>query len=174
MNVTKGDDVSGARFSPCGTYRYALWRALGSSLLHPAGRGRCMFLMLNPSTADESKPDKTVTRCMNYATDWGYDYLDVGNLFALRSKDPAALYTHDDPVGPENDAGLLLAAKAASLVVCAWGGTHGHHMQRAQRVATMLRSSAGVPLHALRLCADGTPGHPLYLPKNLLPTEWTR
>jgi hypothetical protein len=169
MNITRGDHHSGAVFSPCGTYRYALWRALPA----PAQmlRGRCMFLMLNPSTADHLKLDPTVTRCRNFAVGWGFGYLDVGNLFALRSTDPMALYTHHDPVGPDTDRMLLEDARAAQLVVCAWGGTHGHHLGRAQQVATMLRS-AGVKLHALRLCADGTPGHPLYLRSNLMPQPW--
>jgi hypothetical protein len=173
MNITRGDACSGARFSECDTYRYALWRALPmGTLLNPAGRGRCMFIMLNPSTADEAKPDNTVTRCINFATAWGFDFLDVGNLFAIRSTDPGELYRHPAPIGPDNDVTLLHNARAAQLVVCAWGGTHGNHLARAQQVATLLRS-AGVRLHALRLCADGTPGHPLYLPKTLEPKPWT-
>lgn len=170
--------TAGATFSSCDQYRFRLWRKLDEReaptwFRHTRAQpgSRCMFLMLNPSTATHHTSDNTVTRCINYATDWGYQYLDVGNLFALRSTDPSELYGHADPIGPGNDAHLLAMAKEAALVVCSWGGTHGHYMRRAQVVANMLRS-AGVVLHALRLCADGTPGHPLYLPKSLVPLPW--
>jgi len=28
MSITRGDEQSGAIFSPCGKYRYALWRTI--------------------------------------------------------------------------------------------------------------------------------------------------
>jgi hypothetical protein len=42
---------TGARFSADRLYRYALWR------VWDADRGLCNFLMLNPSTADETIDD---------------------------------------------------------------------------------------------------------------------
>ena len=67
-----------------------------------------MFLMLNPSTADEMKSDPTVTRCKGFARTWGYGSLWVCNLFALRSSDPSdAQGLAPDPTGPQNDRNIL-------------------------------------------------------------------
>ena len=58
--------VSTATLSPCGVYRYDLTRVWDRQ------RPLCLFLMLNPSTADAERSDPTVTRCLNYAHAWGY------------------------------------------------------------------------------------------------------
>lgn len=114
---------SGATFSDCRTYRYRLHR------IWDAGKPPCAFIMLNPSTATEAVLDPTVRRCVGYAMAWGYGGLIVGNVFALRSTDPRALYAAADPIGPANDDALAEIAQAAGLVVCAWG-KHGHYKRR--------------------------------------------
>jgi hypothetical protein len=96
--------MSSAIMSPCGTYRYALSRNLETPRLFNAVTQRCLFVMLNPSTADASTDDATIRRCKAYASSWSYHVLDVVNLFALRSTDPTALREHTDPVGPDNDS----------------------------------------------------------------------
>src|SRR6185437_4527136 len=101
--------------SPCGLYRYTLTREVSDG-----GKGTVNFLMLNPSTADAEEDDPTITRCINYTRDWGYDRLVVTNLFALRSTDPAGLRTAEKPIGPENNRHIRVEAAHAQLVVCAW------------------------------------------------------
>lgn len=149
-----------ARFSPCRRWRYALWRRWGEGAL-------ANFLLLNPSTADESDNDPTVERCQRRAAMLGYDGLVVTNLFAWRSTDPSALYTTDAPVGPDNDAAILEAASDAALVVCGWGN-HGQLSGRGGAVLAMLRQ-AGVRPHCLAMTGAGEPQHPLYLPYSLVP-----
>ena len=146
---------TGATFSPCSLYRYTLWRTWHAS------EPTCLFLMLNPSTADESANDPTVTRCQRRAWSMGYGGLVVCNIFAYRSTDPQALYTLDDPVGPDNDAAILDQARQAGLVVCGWG-KHGALHGRGTAVLNMLRS-AGIQPHALQINGDGSPKHPLYV-----------
>jgi hypothetical protein len=148
--------ASGARFSECDRYRYALWREWEVDV-----RRRCLFLMLNPSTADADRPDPTVTRCIRFAQSWDYDALDVANIFAWRSTDPRALYSQPNPVGPENDNAILDVASRASFIVCAWGA-RGKLMNRGATVMDMLRACGLVP-HALRITKGGHPEHPLYL-----------
>ena len=48
-----------ATFSPCRRYRYALWRGWPRLF---AGKGYAMFIGLNPSAADETTDDNTVSR----------------------------------------------------------------------------------------------------------------
>ena len=47
--------------------------------------------MLNPSRADGSVNDPTITRCINFAKSWGYGRLEVVNLFAYRTPKPSLL-----------------------------------------------------------------------------------
>lgn len=128
------------------------------------------FLMLNPSTADETVLDPTCARARDYAQRWGYGALLVTNVFAWRATDPRALKSAADPVGEGNDAAILRAAMSSALVICAWGN-HGAHLERAAAVRRLLRG-AGVALHVLRVNAGGEPAHPLYLPGTLRPRRW--
>jgi len=156
-------EESGALFSACRLYRYKLWRKWGDA--PPA-----VFVMLNPSTADEIDNDPTVERCERRARAMGFGGLRVANIFALRSTDPAALYEHPDPTGPENDAAILESVAGAGLVVCAWGG-HGNLNQRGAKVLAMLRSAAVTPYY-LQLNRDGSPKHPLYVGYGTQPRPW--
>jgi hypothetical protein len=156
----------GATFSPDRVYRYLLWRTWDEP------RGSCLFVMLNPSTADERVLDPTLRRCLGFAQAWGFGGFQVANLFALRSTDPAGLRAVEDPEGPENDRHLLEAARACGgIVVCAWG-VHGEYRDRAAAVEQLLLPHAD--LVALRLTKAGHPSHPLYLPALLKPTIWRR
>lgn len=157
---------AGARLSACGAYRYELTREWGRPMFGIGGR--CLFVMLNPSTADGSEDDPTIRRCLGFAAQWDFDSLEVVNLFALRATDPAELYKHPDPVGPENDAAILAAAARANQIVVAWGG-HGAHLDRAAAVARLL---ASYRLLALRTTREGHPGHPLYVPASAGLIEW--
>jgi len=158
------DELSGARFSSCMTYRYYLWRWWDKS------RPSANFLMLNPSTADEVDDDPTVSRCGKRAANLGFGGVVVTNIFALRSRDPSKLYVTDDPIGPENDEAILEAAHQAGIVICAWG-QHGAFVQRATKVTQML-TAAGIDLHCLRLNKDGSPAHPLYVPLAIVPRRF--
>jgi hypothetical protein len=165
--ITKGDSRAGAVFSACGLYRYRLWRAWGEA----DGGDRALFITLNPSTATHEALDPTVRRCCVYARDWGYDGVEVVNLFALRSTDPKALRRVPDPVGKENDIQIVAAATSVGCgrVICAWGAD-GEYMRRARHVIALLLAN-DVPLHYLRQGQRG-PCHPLYLPKRLTPQPW--
>jgi hypothetical protein len=162
MTVVKS--ASGASFSACRRWRYLLWRRWNES--RPAAN----FLMLNPSTADETTLDPTCARARDFAERWGYGALIVTNVFAWRATDPADMKAARDPVGRGNDRAILAAAREAALVVCAWGN-HGAHLGRAARVRELL-GQAGIALHALRVNANGEPAHPLYLPGALRARRW--
>jgi len=88
---------NGAELSPCGQYRYVLWRDTGT------GEGSVVFIMLNPSTADATTDDPTIRRCLGFARHWGYRTLVVVNLFALRATNPRMLLTHTQRIGRLND-----------------------------------------------------------------------
>ena len=157
-------NASGAEFSACRCWRTLLWRRWDEA--GPIAN----FLMLNPSTADETVLDPTCARARDYAERWGYGSLLVTNVFAWRATDPGEMRAAADPVGKGNDTAILRAARKAQLVVCAWGN-HGLHLGRSGAVLRLLRG-AGVALHVLQLNASGEPAHPLYLPGRLRPCLW--
>lgn len=155
-------DAAGALFSPCRRYRYRLWRTWDES------RPVIAFCMLNPSTADETKNDPTVERCERRGRMWGYGSLIVVNLFAWRATDPRDMKAAVDPVGPDNFESIVLAVKASSMFVCAWGA-HGAHCGVGDMVLRRLRQFYPGRAHALKINKDGMPAHPLYLPYDLTP-----
>lgn len=158
------DERAGAEFGPDAhtgeerKYRYRLWRTWDVS------KETVAFIMLNPSTADETEDDPTIRRCLGYAREWGYGKLVVGNLFAVRTSDPSDLYDFFDPVGPDNDEHLQAICDEAETVVAAWGANGGLG-NRGPEVAENL----DVDLCALDTTKDGHPVHPLYQPADAEP-----
>ena len=84
-------------FSPCRRWRYTLWRDWMDDVLELEERAGnnsakyAMFIGLNPSTADETRDDPTVRRCVGFAKSWGYGALCMTNIFAWRDTDPAGM-----------------------------------------------------------------------------------
>lgn len=144
-----------------GLYRYKLSREWAPEL--PC----CMFIGLNPSTADADRDDPTIRRCVGFARRWGYGKLVMCNLFAFRATDPAALFEPEDPVGPENDEWLIDCAERADLIVAAWGA-RGDIRGRAHEVRTFLPEH----VHHLGLTKFDQPRHPLYLRADTRPVLW--
>ncbi len=149
---------SGAVFSKCQKYRYALWRRTGGSM------APVLFIMLNPSTADGSKDDPTIRRCIQFAKDWDHSYMIVVNLFAYRSTDPKKLKKVQDPEGPDNSMWINKMAKVSCLVMAAWGANGSLHEQD-KHVMSMVDTS-WTQVKALGFTKSGLPRHPLYMPKN--------
>jgi len=152
------DTPTGATFSPCRKYRYSLWRRW--DLTRPVSDVLC-FLCLNPSTADESLNDPTVTRCINFAKSWNYGGFCMLNAFAFRATDPRDMKAQTDPIGELNDKAICHFMDAGCRIICAWG-THGTHMDREEELRFLLESAAVPPMH-LGLTKHGHPKHPLYL-----------
>ncbi|MEO1643434.1 MAG: DUF1643 domain-containing protein, partial [Pseudomonadota bacterium] len=151
----------------CGAYRYDLrWLAAEGENCDTED---CIFIMLNPSTADAFKLDPTNRRCFDFTRREGAKYMYVLNVFAYRATDPRDMKAHEDPVGPENDNYLrrvLARAKARkSKLICAWGA-HGAHRGRSDKVRHMI-AEAGVEAHCFGYTKAGEPKHPLYLRKDL-------
>lgn len=165
INYFQSED--GARscaiFSKDMKYRYQLRRIWD----HSVSSKRIVFVMLNPSTADEVKNDPTVERCQRRAETMGFGSLEVVNIFALRSTDPALLYKHGDPIGERNDEMIQAGCWMADLIVCAWG-SHGDHQGRGEHVLKIIQALGKTP-HTLGFTKGGQPKHPLYIPYETKP-----
>ena len=152
--------TSRALFSPCGTWRYGLERRWGTG-------APLLYVMLNPSTADETRNDPTIERCQRRAVRLGFGAMRIANLFAYRATRPQDLRRAEAPVGPENDALVSEWHAEAGMTLAAWG-VHGAYLGRGPAMAARL---AG-PLHHLGLTRDGHPRHPLYLRNDAVPLCW--
>lgn len=145
------DGSGGAIVSTGGTRRYLLTRRWGTAPL-------MAWVMLNPSTADATTDDATITRCTKRARQLQAGGIAVVNLFSLRATNPHMLARHPDPVGPGNDLFIVRACQEAGRVVVAWGA-HGTHLDRDRDVAALL-GSCGIQPYCLGITATGQPRHP--------------
>lgn len=154
-----------AVISECGQYRYSLSRDLGGHSPF------CIFIMLNPSTADADLDDPTIRRCMSFAKREGCGKLFVLNLFALRATDPDTMLSHNDPEGPDNWEHFRRRFGSANyidpltqdkdIVICAWGA-HGDHRDQDKTVMGWLDGWIVEPF-CLGATKSGQPKHPLYV-----------
>lgn len=156
----------GADLSPCGSYRYQLSRTL------PTGNGACVFVMLNPSTADGLQDDPTIRRCLGFVQDWGFRELRVVNLFAWRATFPRDMLKQVDPVGPDGDGWILRATADARRIVAAWGAHSSPTVRRRADHVRALMLQHGRAVHHLGLSKAGHPKHPLFLESSTYPTRW--
>ena len=145
-------------------YRYKLSRTWNEN--EPG----IVFIGLNPSTADHEKDDATIRRLRGFCKDWGAGGFVIVNLFALRSRNPFALETDPDCIGPKNNDWIIRTTFKSLItkVIPCWGN-HGKLWGRDQEVLKMLPHWK---LYHLGLSKAGNPKHPLYLPSSTIPTKW--
>ncbi len=147
-----------AYLSPCRTWRYSLTRDVAPL----DGDGTVTFVMLNPSTADESQDDPTIRRCIGFARSWGFARLKVVNVYGFRATDPSDLARAADPIGPDNLCTIAKVIGGSDLVICAWGAhdTNGQAAKVLELVAAP---------HCLGVTKNGSPRHPLYVKADTQP-----
>jgi hypothetical protein len=156
MNVCK--------FSQDRKYRYRLDFDVDPPL-GPKGVGRIVWILLNPSTADENNLDPTLRRVRNYARAWQYRTVTILNLFAWRATQPSALLEVPDPVGPDNDREIVAAIIDADRVVLGWGAVYPRLRPRAREVEELLENADVLgDAMAIGTTKSGEPRHPLYMP----------
>jgi hypothetical protein len=151
-------------FSEDRVYRYQLWRQQFHALHY------VLFIGLNPSTADETKDDPTIRRCVGFTNSWGYGALCMANLFAFRATNPKVMMASKDPIGVDNDEFIKQLAEEAALIICAWGNG-GNYKGRAREVIGLLNPVLPKVM-VLGVNADGSPKHPLYLKSDCKPIRF--
>ena len=141
-------------------YRYSLTRVWNEK------GPKVVFIMLNPSLANDKEDDRTTKRIINFAKKFGYGSLEVVNLFAYIT--PKYIELKDleksEAVGKENNKYLIRALKSADKIIAAWGenGTiHQRHEEIVQIIDGYDIDSLGSPTR------DGHPRHPLYLSNDI-------
>ena len=155
-----------AVISALGQHRYSLSR------IWDEDKGKVLFIMLNPSTANAIHDDPTTIRCINYAKKWGYGGIMIGNIYPFRAKRPkdlrewikySGVYEYYRELDNENHVHDMVGQ--ADLIVCAWGCNHPGIPEWVEELGD---------LFYLELCKDNiTPKHPLgNLSKDAIPTNY--
>lgn len=137
-------------------YRYSLTRKISR------GPRIVLFIGLNPSTADATLDDPTIRRCVGFAKSWGFNCLLMGNIYAFRSTDPKNLQIVNNPIGSKNRDELEKMIIVSELVVAAWG--RNLLTEDAKEIANWIMQQEKTM--CLGQNNDGSPKHPLYLPKS--------
>lgn len=149
MDLFDDNTVSGAEFSHDRKYRYALWRIWDKEM--PS----VMFIGLNPSRANESNNDNTITKVSKIAKHNGFGGFYMTNLFAFVTPYPEELPACADPI-LHNDTWLKKTRAICSKVVFSWGA-FPEAQERAKKVIKMFPES-----FCLKHNKNGSPKHPLY------------
>lgn len=160
--------VKNAYVSPCGLYRPWLLRAV------PGRQGiigrTALFCLNNPSTADDTLDDPTVTRGWGFTESWGCDTMVFVNTNCYRATNPRDRKPMGDYWAAYNDIVLAHFARKAEIVVCAWGDAADP--EDARRALAVLRGTGKPPHYLGTLTKAGNPRHILYLKGDLRPTVW--
>lgn len=144
-------------------YRYLLWREVDPMF----GKGTLLFVMFNPSTANDRKDDPTMRRVIGFAQKLGVRTVEVVNLFAYRTPYPLELVRVRNPVGPLTDVFIRHAVGRATRTIVAWGAPPSQAIfrnavdRRIDEVLPMLNNP-----ECLGMTAQGYPRHPVRLAKS--------
>ena len=129
-----------------------------------------MFIGLNPSTANETDNDATISNVTRICKDNGFGGFYMMNCFPIISTDPKVLKDfYLSPVSyvqhqySINNNKLKEVGEKCESVVFAWGSfAIVRELNRDKELIKMFPNAK-----ALRINKNGSPHHPLYLPKNI-------
>lgn len=147
---------SGAEFSTCRKYRYALWRIWDRKLPF------VMFIGLNPSTANEFKADPTINKVEKISRNNGYGGFYMMNCFPYVTAYPNELLDFfDTPFHDKEDmkniTNLLRISQKCKAIVFAWGD-----FKQCVRKGEEISKLFGNQALCLKINKKGSPKHPLY------------
>lgn len=138
-------------FSNNDQYRYKLTRTWDEQ------KPQATVIMLNPSTADSLKTDKTVMNVNNFLIDNGYGSMTIVNLFAYISRNPKHLKNRKSKYEALNNDYLIKSFRSSDLIIIAW--TRDKYKKRKKEVENIL-----VPYQNKVMCFQDTsrksPRHP--------------
>ena len=81
-----------------------------------------LYIMLNPSIADEKKDDPTIRRLINFTKKFDFGGFYVANIFTEISSDPKSI-NKSKPISKKNKEIILSLAELSKNVVYAWGNS---------------------------------------------------
>ena len=139
-----------AEFSIDKKERYSLNREWDKS------KNKILYIMLNPSLADDKNDDPTIRRLINFTKKFNYGGFLVGNIFSTITPNPKEI-DKSKGMSDKNFEKLLNLINKVDQIVYAWGNS----VEEPQLLKELILSPKCFGKNL-----NGTPKHPLYLPKN--------
>ena len=119
-------------------------------------KGLLLYIMLNPSMADDKNDDPTIRRLINFTKKFNYGGFLVGNIFTKITPNPKEV-DKSRGMTNKNFKELLKLINKVDEVVYAWGNS----TDEPKELKYLVKSPKCFGKNF-----NGTPKHPLYLPSN--------
>ena len=132
-------------------YRYSLKRIWDND------KPKVLFIMLNPSLADNYQDDPTIRRLIKFAKLYGYGGFYVGNLFSYITPYPSELLDKDLMFSKKNIHEIKKMTDLIKDVVYGWGNSFEEPEWLKQIISNPKCFGKN---------KNKTPKHPLYLSYN--------
>ena len=139
-----------AEFSIDKKDRYSLKREWDKS------KNQILYIMLNPSMADDKNDDPTIRRLIDFTRKFEYGGFLVGNIFTTITPNPKEI-DRSKGISNKNFEELSKLIKKVDQIVYAWGYT----VEEPQLLKELVLSPKCFGKNLI-----GTPKHPLYLPSS--------
>lgn len=139
-------------------------------VLGSAGQKPLFVIGLNPSTADDKKPDRTIRRVMGFAEGNGFDSFVMLNLYPQRATKPTDLEKQIDlEILNKNIVEILNAISEIPnpTILAAWSATisvRGYFKECIQRLCVATKDKNINWRKLGESTKEGHPRHPLYAP----------
>ena len=137
-----------AEFSIDKKERYSLNREWDKS------KNKILYIMLNPSLADDKNDDPTIRRLINFTKKFNYGGFLVGNIFTKITPNPKEL-DKSKGMSDKNFEELIKLINKVDQIVYAWGSS----IEEPQLLKKLVLNPKCFGKNL-----NGTPKHPLYLP----------
>ena len=137
-----------AEFSIDKKERYSLKREWDKS------KNKILYIMLNPSLADDKNDDPTIRRLINFTKKFNSGGFLVGNIFTTITPNPKEL-DKSKGMSDKNFEELIKLINKVDQIVYAWGSS----IEEPQLLKKLVLSPKCFGKNV-----NGTPKHPLYVP----------
>ena len=139
-----------AEFSIDKKDRYSLKREWDKS------KNQILYIMLNPSMADDKNDDPTIRRLINFTKKFDYGGFLVGNIFTKITPNPKEI-DRSKGISDKNFEELFKLINKVDQIVYAWGNS----VEEPKILKEMISNPKCFGKNF-----NGTPKHPLYLPSS--------
>ena len=137
-----------AEFSIDKKERYSLKREWDKS------KNKILYIMLNPSLADDKNDDPTIRRLVSFTKKYNYGGFLVGNIFTTITPNPKEI-DKSKGMSDKNFEKLLKLINKVDQIVYAWGD----NIEEPQLLKELVLNPKCFGKNL-----NGSPKHPLYLP----------